>query len=510
MKEVDPKSEKGKKALEQEVATASVTGVRRAWNDDSIARGLNPSKLANVLASANRGDIYDFLTLAEEMEEREPHYGSVLRTRKLAIEGLERHVEPANDDEQSKKIADDINNLVQSAEFDDLISALVDGLGKGFAACEVMWKGFKTTSYVWRDPRYFRFSDDDAYTLRLCNEDGTAGDHLPAYKFVVHQPKLKAGIPIRGGLARMAALSYMCKTYALTDWMAFCEVFGMPIRVGKYGNGASNEDKAILRRAVANIGTDAAAIIPESMQLEFIQAANAKGGESLFENLANWLDKQISKAVLGQTMTADDGSSNAQSQVHNEVRLDLLKADAKQLTTTINQQLIKPYIDFNYGVQEVYPKFALYVAEPEDIAALVDGVHKLVPLGFKVPQQFLRDKLGIPDPNDDDELLGVASVEEPVNEPTKPSDKVEANSKTELNSNHAHHHDHPHDDEDGLDDFVNVSEAAIKDLVAKLHTANSFDEMLTMLNSAELNTSDIADVLALSGIKAFADGTVQP
>lgn len=445
------------------------------------------------------------------MEEREPHYGSVLRTRKLAIEGLERHVEPANDDEQSKKIADDINNLVQSAEFDDLISSLVDGLGKGFAACEVMWQGFKPTSYVWRDPRYFRFSDDDAYTLRLCNEDGTAGDHLPAYKFVVHQPKLKSGVPIRGGLARMCALSYMCKTYALTDWMAFCEVFGMPIRVGKYGNGASDPDKAILKRAVANIGTDAAAIIPESMQLEFIQAANAKGGESLFENLANWLDKQISKAVLGQTMTADDGSSNAQSQVHNEVRLDLLKADAKQLTATINQQLIKPYIDFNYGVQEVYPKFVLYVPEPEDIAALVDAVDKLVPLGLKVQQQFMHDKLGMPDPNDDDELLSVASVEKPVNEPTNPADTVQANSKTELNSNHAHHHnhDHPHDDEDGLDDFVNVSEAAIKDLVAKLQTANTFDEMLTMLNSAELNTSDIADVLALAGIKAFADGTVQ-
>ena len=139
MNEIKPDSKEGKKVLQQEVAAASVTGVRRAWNDDSIARGLNPTKLANILAAANQGDIYDYLTLAEEMEEREPHYGSVLRTRKLAIEGLDRHVEPADDSEQSKKIADDINDLVQNAAFDDLISALVDGLGKGFAASEVMW-----------------------------------------------------------------------------------------------------------------------------------------------------------------------------------------------------------------------------------------------------------------------------------------------------------------------------------------------------------------------------------
>lgn len=502
MKEIDPKSNTGKKALEQEIATASVTGVRRAWNDDSIAKGLNPTKLANILAAANQGDIYDYLTLAEEMEEREPHYGSVVRTRKLAIEGLDRHVEPASDDELSQQIADDINHLVQAAQFDDLISGLVDGLGKGYAACEVMWQGFKPTSYKWRDPRYFTFADDDAYTLRLRNDDGTTGQHLPPYKFVVHQPKLKAGVPIRGGLARMAALSYMCKTYALTDWMAFCEVFGMPIRVGKYGNGASDPDKAILKRAVANIGTDAAAIIPESMQLEFITAANATGGESLFENLANWLDKQISKAVLGQTMTADDGSSHSQSKVHNEVRLDLLKADAKQLAATINRQLIKPYIDFNYGVQAVYPKFVLYVPEPEDITALVDGLAKLVPLGLKVPQNFVRDKLGIPDPQDDEELLVAAS-------PT-------GMGATEFNHTAPHHthialndkQDRWHDVEadDDMDGFINVTEQSIQQLVTQLQTADSFDEMLTLLNDAQLNTSDMADALALSGIKAFADG----
>ena len=506
MNEIKPDSKTGKKVLQQEVAAASVTGVRRAWNDDSIARGLNPTKLANILASANQGDIYDYLTLAEEMEEREPHYGSVLRTRKLAIEGLDRHVEPADDSEQSKKIADDINNLVQAAEFDDLISALVDGLGKGFAASEVMWSGFKPTSYIWRDPRYFRFADDDAYTLRLCNEDGTAGAHLPAYKFVVHQPKLKAGIPIRGGLARMAALSYMCKTYALTDWMAFCEVFGMPIRVGKYGNGASEPDKAVLKRAVANIGTDAAAIIPESMQVEFITAANSTGGESLFENLANWLDKQISKAVLGQTMTADDGSSNAQSQVHNEVRIDLLKADAKQLSATINQQLIKPYIDFNYGVQAVYPKFVLYVPEAEDIAGLVEGLAKLVPLGLKVPQNFVRDKLGIPDPQDDDELLvapspqGMGATE--FNRATPPSAQTELSKA--LNNEQDRLHDIDEDDE--MDGFINVTEQSIKALVSQLQAATSYEEMLGLLNTAELNSSDITDALALSGIKAFADG----
>ena len=67
--------------------------------------------------------------------------------------------------------------------------------------------------------------------------------------------------------------------------------------------------------------------------------------------LAEWLDRQTSKAVLGQTMTTDDGSSQAQATVHNEVRHDILKSDARQLANTLNRDLIQPYVDLNFGPQ---------------------------------------------------------------------------------------------------------------------------------------------------------------
>lgn len=498
MKEVKPTE----KDLAEEIAGASLIGVRRAWNSDSIATGLNPSRLASVLASANDGDIYDYLTLAEEMEEREPHYGSVLRTRKLAIEGLPRNVEAAGEDDKSQQIAEAVRKLIAKPKFEDLISGATDALAKGFAAVEITWDGFTPVDYQWRDPRYFAFSRDDAYTLKIRNEDSQAGDVLPPHKFVVHYPKLKSGVPIRGGLARMAVLMYMCKTYTLADWMAYLEVFGMPIRVGKYNNGASNDDKAVLKRAVANIGSDAAAIIPESMLIEFIESGG-KGGETLYEKNADFLDKQISKAVLGQTMTADDGSSRSQAEVHNEVRLDLLESDAKKLQATINQQLIKPFVDFNFGVQAVYPLLVFYVEKPEDIAGLVDGVSKLVPLGLKVSQSFLRDKLGIPDPQDDDELLFVAQKSANLSDnaisASKMSDKPALNARDAISekTNAA---------DDDYHGFVNVTQQAIEQLVTELNTANSFDDMMTMLNSAQLNPSDIADALALAGVKAFGDG----
>ena len=225
---------------------------------------------------------------------------------------------------------------------------------------------------------------------------------------MIHKPHLKSGIPIRGGLARLAAIPFMVKSYTITDWTAFAEVFGMPLRLGRYGEQASEDDIHKLIMAVANLGTDAAAVIPDSMRIEFIEAGNRQGGADLFERLAEYLDKQVSKAVLGQTMTTDDGSSQSQAKVHDEVRGDILRSDARQLEATLNRDLVRPFIDLNHGPQESYPQLLLPVNEPEDIKVLSEALKNLVPLGLKVEASVIRDKLGLPDPEDGAELLGPA------------------------------------------------------------------------------------------------------
>ncbi|WP_178860804.1 DUF935 domain-containing protein [Thiomicrorhabdus cannonii] len=397
------------KALTEEVARPSMTGIRQAWHTDTIAGGLTPERLARIIESANQGDNYDYLTLAEEMEEREPHYSSVLGTRKRAIEGIDPTVEAPADDAQAVKIADAVRKLVKHESFAWLVQDCVDALGKGYAVSEIMWNRgslWMPRSYKWRDPRHFQFDREDAHALRLRDEsDLLNGIALPAYKFVVHVPRLKSGIPARGGLARLAAATYMCKQYSITDWMAFAEVFGMPIRIGKHGNNATEDDIRTLINAVANIGTDAAAVIPESMSIDFVDGRKS-GSNDTFERLAKYLDKQISKAVLGQTMTTDDGSSQAQANVHNDVRIDILESDLKQLESTINRDLIKPFVDLNFGVQEDYPRVVWQMPESEDIDTLVNALEKLVPLGLKVEASVIRDKLGLPDPDKDAELLG--------------------------------------------------------------------------------------------------------
>jgi phage gp29-like protein len=260
--------------LTREVASASLTGVRTVWNQ-SVASGLTPQRLAALLRDAGDGDHDDYLTLAEEMEERDLHYACELGKRKLAVSRLPVTVESATDDTKDTELADAVRDMVKKAGFRWLLKDLLDALGKGFAACEIMWdrsgKRWFPTAYEHRDPHWFCWDRVSLRKLRLRDDANLSeGIELSPYKFIVHTPRLKSGLPIRGGFARLAAWAYMCKGYTVKDWLAFAEVFGMPLRMGKYRPGADAKDIEILKLAVANLGTDAAAVFPEGMEIELV------------------------------------------------------------------------------------------------------------------------------------------------------------------------------------------------------------------------------------------------
>jgi len=391
------------KQLTREHAAPTLTGIRSIWNE-TVASGLTPSRLASLLMEASDGDHWAYLTLAEEMEERDLHYAAELGKRKLAVSRLPITVESASDDAHDKELADAVRSLTVGNNFRALLKDLLDCIGKGFSVVEINWKTgqeWLPQRYEWRDQRFFQFDQISRREIRLRDEqDSFNGIELAPYKFLTHVHHGKSGIPIRGGIASLAAWAFMCKAYTIKDWLAFAEVFGMPLRMGKYGSTAKDDEIAILKTAVANLGTDAAAVFPESMQVELVEAGNKGGSADFFERLANYLDNQISKGILGQTASSSGtpgklGNEELQAEVRDDIRDD----DAEALEDTLNRDLVRPFIDLNFGPQEQYPQIQLRAVPPEDVAALVNALEKLVPLGLQVEQSVVRDKLGLPDPD---------------------------------------------------------------------------------------------------------------
>jgi phage gp29-like protein len=402
--------------LNQEIAAPTQLGPRSVYRE-GVATGLTPESLAALLQDAAWGYGRRYLTLAEEMEERYLHYASQLQTRRLAIEAIEPVVEVPEG--TPTKIADAVHGLVADPAFREMIGSLTDAVAKGYSAVELIWDYvdglLKPVKYIWRDPRFFLPDRQTLSELRLVVDYGFEGAPLPPAKFAVHMPRSKMGVPLRRGVARAAAFAFMIQGFSLKDWVSFSEVYGMPLRIGRYPAGASQEDRRVLLRAVRDIGTDAAAIVPVGMEMEFAKV-EGQHGSAVFGGLIDYVDRQVSKVVVGQTLTADEGSrggSMAQAKVHNEVRLDIARADGRQMGTTASRDVIAPFVAFNFGPQRVYPTVSFPIAEPDDITALSNALAQLVPMGLRVKAAEIRGKLSLSDPAPDDEVLAKEAAPSP-------------------------------------------------------------------------------------------------
>lgn len=403
--------------LKSEIAAPSLMGFRQAWTWRPLA-SLTPAQVAEILRRASMGDAHDFLIAAADIEEKDLHYRAVLQTRKLAVAGLPWGVQPADESRAAKKAADLARRVIEAIDLPELMVQLLDALSKGYAVAEIVWQ---TDGPTWvpaailpREAHWFQFDRETGRELRLF--DGTPdGGELPPYKFICHSPKVVAGIPLMGGLARSALWAWVFKSYALRDWAAFAELYGQPIRLGKYEAGATREDIAVLKRAVFELGSDAGAVIPAGMALEIVESGSKTASADLYQRLIEYLDRQVSKAVLGQTLTTDQGSSGslAQARVHNEVRADLMRADARALASTLTRDLIAPLIRLNMPGAPL-PHLRLIVEEPEDMAALADQLAKLVPLGMPIPQAWVREKWGIPEAAPGEPVLGASAPDVPA------------------------------------------------------------------------------------------------
>jgi phage gp29-like protein len=549
--------------LREEQAAPTLTGIRNIYSIIDTSVGLTPERIISYLREAEYGDPWYYLELAERMEEKDLLYQGVLHTRKMAVSQLAASIVPADGSRQAQGDADFITDVLlrSGLSLSDALFDILDSLGKGFSATEIIWdtagRDLRNGNTVWipqrlawRDPRWFMFdwiSGEQLLvrTLRTEGQNPTDGRlttftpriegseegketlahqigiqpataPLIPFKFIVHVSKTKAGLPIRGGLARLAVWAYVFKNYVLKDWVTFAEIFGQPMRVGKYGTGATDNDKNALLRAVSNIGTDCAAIIPESMLIEFIENKQVTGSADLYEKLCNYLDKQMTIAVLGQELTTAlprGAGSRAAAEVHDVVRRDIATDDARKLCKTIQRDLIKPLIDLNRGPRSMYPSLKLDFEKSEDQVAISQALSAYVDRGMPVAVADIQERFGLRQPDPGEAILHPAvRINESVQGNPPTDDTVEASSRflgTRTASSGREYRDR-------IDTFVAklreqsdpAMAAIVKPLLVAMQKTRSYAELRKCIADAvgEANFGPFVEQLARAGFNVNLGG----
>ena len=375
---------------------------------------LDPSRLASAFAHADQGYITDQAALFELVEEQDAHIFSELAKRRRAVTGLGWQLHPPKDANQAElDRTDELSDMLQSIpRFEDAQYDLTDAIGKGFAALEIDWKRgdvWLPQNLFWVPQRSFQIKRDSGEMQYVKTGIPEA---LRPWGWVVHEHRAKSGYIEQSSLFRVLAWTYAYKAYNVRDMQRFLEVYGLPLRLGKYPAGIGNKQRDELLRAVRNIGNDGAGVVPSTMSIEFIQATKTGTVDDFLKSIEYWEAKQ-SKAILGGEL---DGKTTSEARImlYDKVRREILLHDVRQIQPTLNQQIIKPIVLFNgMFAEDRMPVLKYDTAESVDQKQMVEVLEKAADMGMEIDVEWAHQNLQIPRADGKGKILGKAKPAAP-------------------------------------------------------------------------------------------------
>jgi Protein of unknown function (DUF935) len=326
---------------------------------------------------------------------RDDQVKSVFQQRRSAVVAREWEVTPGGDKRIDKQAADFIRDTLGRMGWDNVSDKMLFGVFYGYAIGECMWarEGDKIqlTTIKIRKQRRFKF-DWDMKPRLITWDNNYEGEALPEYKFWHYSTGAdNDDDPYGLGLAHWLYWPTYFKRNGIKSWLKFLERFAQPTAKGTYGPGAEAAEKAALKQALQAFGEDAAVMVPEGVAIELIEAA--RSGTADYGGLCDRMDGAIAKIILSQTMTTDNGSSKSQAEVHNGVKLDVIKADADLIDASANNTWVKWLTNWNFP-GAAYPRIGRKLEDEENLNDRAARDKSLSEMGFRLTPEKVVEVYG--------------------------------------------------------------------------------------------------------------------
>lgn len=160
---------------------------------------------------------------------------------------------------------------------------------------------------------------------------------------------IEAGQPDDLGLLLKAATQTIPKKNMLAFWDTFGEIFGMPMRIARTTSRDPKEQERLMNM-LSNSGTQLSMVAGMETEIEFVESGKGDA-YNVYDQRVDRANSELSKLIIGQTMTIEDGSSLSQSQTHLEVFENLVKSDRDMLRDIVNNQLIPRMVKHGFPVK---------------------------------------------------------------------------------------------------------------------------------------------------------------
>jgi phage gp29-like protein len=464
--------------------------------NDDFATGLleivpNPDKVLQKKGIGIEG-YYDLLY--------DSHLSSVVQSRKAGVLSLEwdidREQEPTETSEYVKAI---FNNL----DIRNIIDEMLDAVLYGYKPLEIYWVEKSSIkidgkdvegnwliplNIVGKPPHWFRFNSVGELVFKDMNT--YEGKVVNPQKFLIARHQHSSDNPYGKGVLSTCFWPVQFKKGTFAFWAKYAEKYGTPYLVGKYDETMSSYDANSLQILLHNIIAGGTGVVDKETDIEVINAASSVAAES-YDKLISYLNQEMSKAVLSQTLTTEQGKvgSQALGTVHQDVKQEIAESD-KYIIESLLNKFIKLLIDLNFGKQSEYPEFGLY--EKYNPMTEIDNAVKLMNTGKIIFTENFYNRIGY-DP-DEYEISKDNPNADILHEASDKNSDVGESGVAEFSENEDIYEKIQ---KELTDKFDKVNQKVFSELLDKINKMNSFEEIEEYIQNAfsDIDEKEITEII---------------
>jgi phage gp29-like protein len=302
---------------------------------------------------------------------------------------------------------DDITQLLNSPDMRELIRRLHETIAYGYTLIQINNVHFDDEQEQYRIdfdliPRKHVHPEPD---FRCVSRDqyGAQKD------FLYMQPPLAnymvwAGNPNDMGLFVKVAPYVIYKRGGFGDWAQFSEMFGMPFREAIY-DAYDDDTRRKIQDFMKQWSASTYLVHQRDVELKIHPTGNSAQSSEVYERLIQVCDAGISKTILGNTLTTEQGDKGARSlgEVHQDEEDDKKASDERFILSVLNTQFRAVLKRFNIPVAggEIW-----FEAPDKNWSALQTKWNVISAVAGKIPvdDDYIYEEFDIPKPDNYEQI----------------------------------------------------------------------------------------------------------
>lgn len=405
------------------------------------AVGLTADMLVSIYREAESGrPLRQYDAFERYGIEPDGHLRGLIETRRESVGGSDWVLKPGRQDKQSElaaaKLEDFLRNAATSTTpplygqsqpaaggFREVVEHHLMAPHFGIACTNIVWDieaGLVVPSQFINAAhrRFAAPSQERAGEIWLVNDVATSLVELEAGLWAVSRYCHRN--PWVAGLMRTCMWWAMFKRWSIRDWQVFAEMFGLPLVVGYYEEGASMPSREALQAAVQQIGEDGFAVLSAMTEIVIKDTMRSGDSSTVFPRIASLADEEMSKLVVGGTLNTDVagvGSYNAAT-VHESRAYKKERADARRVEEMFTRDIGLPFTIWNGMDRAAPPRLKIQITrdnlERAQVLAIVGQV-------VGIDKDQIREEFSLRVPPKGAEVFFPTKVAAPPGKPGAPS-----------------------------------------------------------------------------------------